>query len=297
MSTTAQTGTTAWRDADLEAYTDGYVEINGLRLHYTEWNPAGRRHLVMLHGLNVQAHTWDPLAAALARDHHVICPDLRGHGESDWASDGYRLRGFVDDLLALTGRLGLPRFDLVGHSLGCRIATVLAAEHPDLVERLVLSDAAPELPREALEFTAKVVGTAGGGVRGFRDEAEAAEYYRSMHPEWQPVFIDLHVRHQLRRNWAGRLIFRADPDLFWLLGSAGRDDDPLVWEMTGRLTMPTLIMWGERSPFLDDAIAARMLSLMSDGRLARTDSGHYIPREAPAEFLAVAGEFLGSGAA
>jgi pimeloyl-ACP methyl ester carboxylesterase len=273
-------------------YTDRFVQAGDVRLHYTDWNPACDRHVVLLHGLNVQAHTWDPVADDLARDHHVIALDLRGHGESDWTRDGYYLRHFAEDLGGLADRLGLDSFDVIGHSLGCRIGIVYAGRHPERVRSLVLSDAGPEFPQAALEFASKVVSSAGGDVRGFADEGEAEAYYRGMHPEWQPVFHDLHVKHQLRRNWAGKLVFRADPDLFWLLGSAGREDDALCWEMVDRLTMPTLILWGRRSPFFSEEIANRMLARMADGRLERTDTGHYIPRESPEEFLRLVRAFL-----
>jgi len=273
-------------------YTDEYVDLDGLRLHYTDWNPGADRHVLLLHGLNVQCHTWDPVAAELARDRHVIALDLRGHGLSDWTRDGYFVTDFAADVQGLADAIGLETFDIVGHSLGCRVGIVYAGEHPERVRKLVLSDAGPEFPQAALEFANKVVSSAGGETRGFGTEEEALAYYRGNHPEWQPVFWDLHVRHQLRRNWAGKLIFRADPDLFWLLGSAGRRDDPIVWEGVDKLTMPTLILWGERSPFFDDDIAGRMLERMADGRLVRTSTGHYIPREAPDEFLAIVRDFL-----
>jgi pimeloyl-ACP methyl ester carboxylesterase len=278
-------------------YTDRFAQVNGLRLHYTDWNPGAERHVILLHGLNVQAHTWDPVADDLARDHHVIALDLRGHGESDWSRDGYYLRDFASDVIGLADHLAIDRFDLVGHSLGCRIGLVVAGEQPERVRSLVLSDAGPEFPQAAIEFANNVVSSAGGSVRGFADEAEAAAYYEGMHPEWVPIFRELHVKHQLRRNWAGKLVFRADPDLFWLLGSAGREDDGVCWEMTGRLTMPTLILWGQRSPFFSEEIANRMLERMADGRLERTDTGHYIPREAPEEFLRLLRGFLAGVAA
>jgi pimeloyl-ACP methyl ester carboxylesterase len=273
-------------------YTDEYVDLGALRLHYTDWNPEAREHVVLLHGLNVQCHTWDLAAAELAARYHVLSLDLRGHGLSDWTREGYSVTDFSDDLAGLADRLDLETFDIVGHSLGCRIGIVYAGRHPERVRRLVLSDAGPEFPKAALDFADRVVSTAGGAVRGFENDSEALAYYQNMHPEWQPVFWHLHVHHQLRRNWAGKLVFRADPDLFWLLGSAGRADDAVVWEGVDRLTMPTLIMWGERSPFFDDDIVSRMLERMADGRLVRTATGHYIPREAPDEFLAHVTAFL-----
>lgn len=269
-----------------------FVAVGGLRLHFTDFNEDGGEPIVMLHGLNVQARTWDPVAERLAEHRRVICLDLRGHGLSDWTRDGYSVTDFAADVAGLVDALGLDRVDVVGHSLGCRIGIVFAGAHPERVGRLVLSDTGPEFPRAAAAFSANVVSRAGGAVRGFDDEAAALAYYQEMHPEWQPVFHALHVEHQLRRNWAGKLVFRADPDLFWLLGSAGRRDDAVVWDALDRLTMPTQILWGRRSPFLDDDLARRMLERMADGTVVRTDSGHYIPREAPAEFLAVVSQFL-----
>ena len=62
------------------AYNDRFVEVGGLRLHHTEWNPQGDRHAVLVHGLNVQAHTWDPVAAELAGDgYHAFAFSPSGH--------------------------------------------------------------------------------------------------------------------------------------------------------------------------------------------------------------------------
>lgn len=277
---------------DAAPYSDQYVDANGLTLHYTEWNPTSSETLVMLHGLNVQGHTWDPIAEQLAATYRVLAFDLRGHGLSQWARDGYYIANFVSDLEEASKALGLAPYHLVTHSLGCRIGIAFAARNPKTIKSLVLSDTGPEVPREAGAYTANIVGQAGGSTRGFRTPEEAHGFYRSLHPEWQQRFIDLHVEHQLRRNWAGKLVFRADPDLFWLSGSASSRDDKYVWEMVERLTVRTLIMWGAKSPFFNEDIAQRMLERMADGRLVRTETGHYIPREAPELFLAHVQEFL-----
>jgi pimeloyl-ACP methyl ester carboxylesterase len=280
-------------DTDNPAYRDRFVDADGLRLHYTDWNPDAERAMMLVHGLQVQAHTWDPIAEDLARDAHIVCPDLRGHGLSGWPEEGYPLDGFVADLRRVADDAGLRTFDLVGHSLGARIAIAFAAAHPDAVDRLILSDTGPELPPKASAFTKTIVGAVGGDVRGFSNQEQAYEYYRERHPEWQQRFIDLHVEHQLRRNWAGKLVFRSDPDLFWLLGSAGRRDDARLWDALSRCTMPTLIMWGQRSDFFTEDIARRMLDRLPDATLLRTDTGHYIPRERPDVFIEQLRRFVG----
>ena len=274
-------------------YTDHFVDSHGVRLHYTDWNRNVERAMMLVHGLQVQAHTWDPIAGDLAREAHIVCPDLRGHGLSGWPEEGYLLDSFVDDLGEIAEDAELEAFDLVGHSLGARIAIAFAAAHPEAVRRLVLSDTGPELPPKANLFTKKIVGSIGGDVRGFANAEQAYAYYRERHPEWQERFIDLHVEHQVRRNWAGKLVFRSDPDLFWLLGSAGSRDDARLWDALSQCTMPTLVMWGERSDFFTGAIARRMMDLLPDGRLVRTDTGHYIPRERPDIFIDHVRRFVG----
>ena len=286
----------AAEDANTEGYVDRYLTVGALRLHLTDWNPDSARVVVLVHGLSVQCHTWDPIAADLASaGYRVICPDNRGHGLSDWAGEeGYPLERLVDDLEGIVDQLELDRFELVGHSLGCRIAIVFASRRPDQVLHLALSDAGPEVPRAGMKFSKNVVVAP---VRGFRDEAEALEHYRGLHPEWRSEFLDLHVRHQLRRNWAGKLVFRADPETMWLLGSAGSRDNDLVWRSLDALPMPVVVMWGRRSDFFTEELAQRMIDRLAQGRLVRTDTGHYIPREDPDEFLRILYELFGSAAA
>ena len=66
-------------------YQDGWVAVDGLRVHYTEWGKPTAPPVLLLHGLNVQCHTWDPIAHKLAEEFHVYAMDLRGHGDTDWA--------------------------------------------------------------------------------------------------------------------------------------------------------------------------------------------------------------------
>ena len=55
-----------------------------LRLHYLDWGNAGAEHLLMLHGIHDHCHTWDWMAEQLRERFHVVAPDLRGHGDSEW---------------------------------------------------------------------------------------------------------------------------------------------------------------------------------------------------------------------
>jgi pimeloyl-ACP methyl ester carboxylesterase len=274
-----------------QRFDDGWLELDGLRIHYTEWGPASAPPVVMLHGLNVQCHTWDPIARVLAEDRHVICMDMRGHGDSDWSRAGYRVSAMARDVHGLIGTLGLGSVDLVGHSAGVRVAIAVAGERPETIRRLALSDAGPANSKTgAIAMRDFIQATT--NLRGFRGEEEAREFYLGFHPEWESEFIDLHVRYQLRRNWAGKLVPKADPDVQWITGSVSLPDVAYLWRMSERLTMPTLLLVGRRSNVLDEGVVERMLATMPNSTVRWFDTGHYVPRERSKEFTEVLSEFL-----
>lgn len=110
-----------------------------LRLRYVRHGDPSLPLLVMLHGGAEHSRMWDPLAAAFAAEWSVVCPDLRGHGDSDWSSGaGYSTMECVYDLHRLLEHLGADRVSLIGHSFGGNVATRFAAIMPERVERLVV---------------------------------------------------------------------------------------------------------------------------------------------------------------
>ena len=80
---------------------DGYVPVNGLRIHYLDWSNAGAPVMLMLHGLTRFAHALDGVARHFCDRFHVIAYDLRGHGNSDWDPQGrYDMETHLSDLEA-----------------------------------------------------------------------------------------------------------------------------------------------------------------------------------------------------
>jgi len=73
-----------------------------LRLHYVDWGNEGAPPLLLVHGGRDHCRAWDWVAQALRKDWHIIAPDLRGHGDSEWPSDGnYTMPAFIYDLAQL----------------------------------------------------------------------------------------------------------------------------------------------------------------------------------------------------
>ncbi len=109
-----------------------------LRLHYVDWGNPAAPPLVLIHGGRDHCRNWDWVAAELRRDWHIIAPDLRGHGDSEWSADGnYAMASFIYDLAQLVDQLRLAPVTLIGHSLGGNIAVRYTGIFPDKVKQLV----------------------------------------------------------------------------------------------------------------------------------------------------------------
>jgi haloacetate dehalogenase len=104
--------------------------------------------LLLLHGYPQTHVTWHKVAPELARHFTVICPDLKGYGDSDAPpptpdSGNYSKRVMGEEMLALMQALGHQRFAVIGHDRGARIAYRLALDHPEAVSKLVVLDILP----------------------------------------------------------------------------------------------------------------------------------------------------------
>jgi esterase len=115
--------------------------VRGARLHYLDWGGDGPP-VIFLHGRAQTAHMWDLLCLALRKDCRCIAVDQRGHGLSEWSPEmDYRSSTVARDLVSLADHLDLPRFTLVGFSMGGANAVAFAVTNPQRVERLVVFEA------------------------------------------------------------------------------------------------------------------------------------------------------------
>lgn len=106
--------------------------------------------VVLLHGYPQNGACWHRVAPALAQDHQVVVPDLRGYGRSSTPPDDgehttYSKRTMASDIVAMMAALGHDRFAVVGHDRGGRVGYRIALDHPDRVERLCTLDIIPTI--------------------------------------------------------------------------------------------------------------------------------------------------------
>jgi N-formylmaleamate deformylase len=117
----------------------GYVEANGLRLHFTRTG-GDQPPIVLAHGVTDAGPCWTPVAEALAPEYDVIMVDARGHGHSDAPERGYGPAEQAADLAGVITALRLERPAVLGQSMGATTALVLAGTYPDLPGAILLED-------------------------------------------------------------------------------------------------------------------------------------------------------------
>ena len=103
----------------------------------THGDPSNPK-LLIAHGLYGSGRNWGVIAKRLSDTYHVICPDMRNHGSSPW----FETHNYLDMAADLAALLDGP-CRVVGHSMGGKAAMVLALQHPELVEKLIVADIAP----------------------------------------------------------------------------------------------------------------------------------------------------------
>jgi pimeloyl-ACP methyl ester carboxylesterase len=139
MSTTSLVEAPNLPEGFADTFASRFIDTGDVRLHAVIGGDGPP--LLLIHGWPQTWYAWRMLMPTLARDFEVVAVDQRGIGLSDKPTDGYDTGTLANDLVALMEALGHQRFALYGTDTGMPIAYAVAADHPDHVERLVVSEA------------------------------------------------------------------------------------------------------------------------------------------------------------
>lgn len=266
------------------------IRVGNLELHCRLWGAASTPSLLLVHGAGMHARWWDPLVSVLAARYRLIVPDLRGHGESDWAEPpAYMIEDFAGDLAALLDHLDVRRAAIFGHSMGGRVAAWMAA---NMSERAwacgLLETRLSALSQDRIDAWR---GTrAGKGARqGFATRAEALAKFR-ITPDEPGIAqaIREHLAEHAVEDERGEWFLRFDRGVLQLDGSRIADFFPLL----RRITCPTLIVRGQSSTVLGESGCAAMVQTLPRGELALLPGGHHCVLAHPDAAGAVLVEFL-----
>lgn len=128
--------------------TSRFFHSQRLRLHYVDWGNPDAPPLLLVHGVRDHCRNWDWVAERLARDWHIIAPDLRGHGDSEWVNSGaYPTENYVQDLAQLISQQKLAPVTIIGHSLGGNVSLRYAGLYPDNVKKIIAIEGLAHSPK------------------------------------------------------------------------------------------------------------------------------------------------------
>jgi pimeloyl-ACP methyl ester carboxylesterase len=273
---------------------DKFFTINSLNLHYVEWGTPGQPSIVLLHGFQSNAHTWDTFSQAMAPTYHVLALDQRGHGDTDWAPDGdYTPEAFIRDIVGFIDALNVGPTMLVGHSMGGRHAAMLAADYPDKATKVVIVDTPAERPPASLDRIVQQPAShtppEPESFASFEDVIRAGITQYPLTPEAELRHANY---HNLYRGADGKWRWRWDLTLLERR-RLNRSLQPDLYPYLQRVQCPTLLIRGRQSPVLTPAIAQKMVQHLPRGHFAESpDTAHTVNADKAEAFNALTAEFL-----
>ncbi len=282
--------------------TSHYFYSQRLKLHYVDWGNPGKPPLLLIHGGRDHARNWDWVAHALRDDYHIIAPDLRGHGDSQWAVGGsYAMIDYTLDVAQLLNSLDSFSFPItiIGHSLGGSVALQYTGTYPKLVKKVVAIEGLGPPPGLIKETPAQErMRTWIGEMQGlslrhphrYKSLDEAVQRMRDANPQLSPEQARHLTVHGSYRDEDGTYL--------WKFDNYVRAASPYLFNMNearelwSRITCPTLLVRGCDSWASDPEKDGRATAFADYKLINIEKAGHWVHHDQLDLFLKAVQEFL-----
>ena len=255
-------------------------------LHCQQFNSGGKSPLVVLHGLFGAQDNWRSQAFVWAQDRHVITMDLRNHGLSDHDPlIDYAV--MAADVVASLDELGLETVDLLGHSMGGKVAIQLALNHPQRVTSLIVADIAPVVYEPRHQCILEGLNSINLGE--LKSRKQAFELLMQYEPD--PRVCQFLLK-SLYKNQAGEFCLRynlkAIEENYQAISAAPQ---AAIEGIT--YNGPTLVIKGANSPYIQPQHKPAFETLLPNTQLKiMADCGHWLHAEKPELFCRLVSRFL-----
>lgn len=281
-----------------------YYQSQGLRLHFADWGNEDAPPLILIHGGRDHCRSWDSIALSLRPHFHVLAPDLRGHGDSDWTKGGsYALTEYVYDLTRLVQGVAGQQVTIIGHSMGGMVSLIYSGSFPDKVARLVVLDGVTVLPDATrlpvhdriTKWVDQLDKVHQRTPRHYRSINEAAAQM-SAHNRRLSGELALHLAtHGVRQNGDDTYTWKFDPYQRAMAPHRLWPEDHIA--LWSRITCPTLLLHAEES-LIGGSKAVGLANYFPQARAETiSGAGHWLHHDKPDEVLSSIRNFLGLGAA
>jgi epoxide hydrolase 4 len=266
-------------------WDEGFVEAKGARLHYVA---AGSGPLlILLHGFPEFWYSWRATIEPLSSIRRVVALDMRGYNLSEKPRTGYDLPTLCADVRCVIEALGARKADIVGHDWGGVIAWTFAMREPDYLRKLVVINAPHlALARRELRNPRQLRRSAYVGyfqLAGWAERAIAADNFGVVWRTFRAA--------DRKREWLD------DADIQRFITAISRPGaltaalsyyrqlvrrGPAAMGVARVITAPTLVLWGERDPYLGVEMLNGLEAWVADLRVERfPDAGHWLNQQHP----------------
>ncbi len=266
------------------------VNARGVRTRaVTAGNPK-KPTLLLIHDFLVSHLDWDEVIGPLAENFYVVAPDLPGFGESekpDPARYTYTIEALSEAVVDVIAALGVGRASLVGHGLGAAIAITIAAEHAELVQRVVLEDALCYPPSRKIAPQLSLVPLFGGVFfKQFYSRAMFRSYFQRtwFGPKSHVPLARIDRYYELLSTPNARESAHA-------VMHAMFETRPVIARL-GRIQAPVLVVWGHDDKLMPVQHGQRLAHEITGAMLQIMDSGHAPHEEATSLFVEHVTQFL-----
>ncbi len=270
------------------------ITINKITYHYDVGGPAAASSLqpplVLLHGFTGSGANWHALSGHFKQTMPIITIDLLGHGQTDAPADParYGMAAAAQDLVDLLAVVSPGPVNLLGYSMGGRLALYLALTYPPLINKLILESASPGLA-DASSRAARIESDEALADRIARDGILAfVDYWERIPLFASQQMLPTATRQQLRDQ---RLHNRPD-GLANSLRGMGSGVQPSLWDQLANFTNPTLLLTGALDQKFCEIAQQMATRLPMVTHLTIPHAGHTIHLEQPDAWAAAVSAFL-----
>ncbi|MBI2912559.1 MAG: alpha/beta hydrolase [Chloroflexi bacterium] len=274
-----------------------FYQSQRLRLHYVVWGDAGKPPMMLIHGGRDHCRNWDAVAAGLTGRYAIYAPDLRGHGDSEWALGGmYSLPEFVLDVATLAASIEGP-LTLIGHSLGGAIALQYAGTFPDRVAKVIAIEGwgPPLLEHQTAhvrmrQWIGHMHEMEERRPRRYPTVEDATRRMLEANPHLTPEMALHLTKHGTGRN--------DDRTLSWKFDNYVRIRSPYEFNLEdaqdiwAQIRSPVLLVKGAESWALDPEKDGRARVIPDRRTVMIQGAGHWVHHDQLERFLEVASQFL-----
>jgi pimeloyl-ACP methyl ester carboxylesterase len=287
-------------DASIVGPTSHYFYSQRLKLHYVDWGNPDKPLMVLLHGGRDHARNWDQVALHFRSEYHLIAPDLRGHGDSEWARGSeYSMIEYVLDLAQLLEQLATFPVLLIGHSLGGAIVLQYSGVYPERVAKVVAveglgphpSHLTSRPPQQRMQAWISEMRTfACRRTHRYATLQDAVRRMREANPRLSEAMAHHLTLHGTYRNEDGTYTWKFDN---YVRASSpydfNMDDARQIWE---RIACPTLLIRGDDSRASDPEVDGRATAFRRRQVVTFANAAHWVHHDQLAAFVQVVRAFL-----